>query len=286
VHADEVPLVHADATLIQQVIINLATNSMQAMQGREGRVDITLDKVLPSNGLVDRIPFHHPTQSNQVVRIIVADNGCGMDATVKDRIFEPFFTTKRVGEGTGLGLSVVHGIVTSHGGSISVESQPGRGASFTICLPSSSSHEKTESYSKEAISEIVVKETDPKPKEKPHILVVDDDEPVLTSLKFLLENFGYLVSDYTNSLEALEAFSVDPFEFELVLVDYNMPGMSGVEMASKLRSLHKEVPIAITSGYIDLDLRSQAATVGVNDIIPKPCEIGDLKAIVNRLLSQ
>ena len=209
-----------------------------------------------------------------------------MDAAVRSKIFEPFFTTKEVGEGTGLGLSVVHGIVTSHGGSISVESKLGHGTSFTISLPAISASEMMEPTTSKAVAEIVFQDDDTHRTVPVHILIVDDDEPVLASLKFLLEHFGYLVSDYANSREALEAFCVDPSEFELVLVDYNMPGMSGIDMARKLLSMRKDIPIAITSGYIDSELRSQASAAGVHEIIPKPCEIGDLKATVRRLLSQ
>jgi len=122
---------------------------------------------------------------------------------------------------------------------------------------------------------------------------VDDDEPVLTSFKFLLVHFGYLVSDYTNSHEALEDsdealedFCVDPSEFNLVLIDYNMPGLSGIEMARKLRSMRKDVPIAITSGFIDTEVHLQAEAVEIHGIIPKPCEISDLKSIVSQLIAQ
>lgn len=282
--ADDVPLVLADATLMEQVIINLATNSMQAMQGKAGQIDITLDCVATASGNRSQIETNQPSKSNPWVRIIVSDNGCGMDAAVQARIFEPFFTTKNVGEGTGLGLSVVHGIVTSHEGTISVESKPGEGTSFTICLPTISAHQESTPTAPAVSAEIAVKEVETKRANSQHILIVDDDEPVLTSFKFLLEHFGYLVSDYTNSSEALEAFCVDPSEFELVLIDYNMPGLSGIEMARKIRSIRKDLPIAITSGYIDSELRSQASALGVHDIIPKPCEIADLKKIVSRLL--
>ncbi len=283
--ADDVPLILADATLIEQVIINLATNSMQAMHGRAGQIDITLESVEIGAGKQDQAETNQQSQTNRWVGITVADNGCGMDAAVQARIFEPFFTTKKVGEGTGLGLSVVHGIVTSHGGIISVESKPGQGATFTICLPAISSQPESALTAPEVAAEINFTEAEAKQTPRPHVLIVDDDEPVLTSFKFLLEHLGYLVSDYTSSGEAFEAFCVDPSEFELVLIDYNMPGMSGIEMARKLRSIRGDVPIAITSGYIDSDLRSQATAVGVQDIISKPCEIADLRAIVSRLLA-
>ena len=280
--ADEVPLILADATLMEQVIINLATNSMQAMQGRAGQIDITLDCVVTASGNQSQ---SESSQPNPMVRLVVSDNGCGMDAAVQARIFEPFFTTKNVGEGTGLGLSVVHGIVSSHGGTISVESKPNEGTSFTICLPTISSRQASTPAASDGPANTGTKEVEAKQTHSPHILIVDDDEPVLTSFKFLLEHLGYLVSDYTNSREAFEAFCVDPSEFELVLIDYNMPGLCGIDMARKLRSMRSNLPIAITSGYIDSELRAQASALGVQDIIPKPCEIADLKAIVSRLLA-
>jgi two-component system, cell cycle sensor histidine kinase and response regulator CckA len=283
--AADVPLILADATLMEQVIINLATNSMQAMHGRAGQIDIAIESMAMTPVNQDQWATIEQSQPAPWVCIVVADNGCGIDAAIQSRIFEPFFTTKKVGEGTGLGLSVVHGIVTSHGGTISVESKPGHGTTFTICLPAISSRQGCVPAVPESTTEIAIQEAETKSTHSQHVLVVDDDEPVLTSFKFLLEHLGYLVSDYTNSREAFEAFCVDPSEFELVLVDYNMPGMSGVEMARKLRSMRSDIPIAITSGYIDADLRSQAIAVGVQDVISKPCEIADLKAIVSRLLA-
>jgi len=283
--AENVPPVLADAHLIYQVILNLATNSMQAMFGKPGRISIWLDTVAFSNETIVNHPIIKAIQEKQsgpMVRLRVTDNGSGMDTALMERIFEPFFTTKVVGQGTGLGLSVVHGIVRSHGGVITVDSQLGVGTTFSIYLPPgpTDSHrpENFEVIHQYALESMVSES-------KPHILLIDDDEAVLSSIKYLLERLGCLVSDYTDQREALDAFCVDPSEFELVLVDYKMPSMSGIDVAREIRIMRSDMLIAITSGYIDNELRSLAEAIDVQYLIPKPCSVNELKSIVEKLIS-
>jgi len=283
--AEHVPPVLADAHLIYQVILNLATNSMQAMFGKPGRISIWLDTVAFSNEIIVNHPIIKAIQEKQsgpMVRLRVTDNGSGMDTALMERIFEPFFTTKVVGQGTGLGLSVVHGIVRSHGGVITVDSQLGVGTTFSIYLPPgpTDSHrpENFEVIHQYALESMVSES-------KPHILLIDDDEAVLSSIKYLLERLGCLVSDYTDQREALDAFCVDPSEFELVLVDYKMPSMSGIDVAREIRIMRSDMLIAITSGYIDNELRSLAEAIDVQYLIPKPCSVNELKSIVEKLIS-
>ena len=292
--ADNVPLVRADSTLIQQAIVNLATNSMQAIQGRRGCIDIRLDTVLINDESIGSHPAIlaiHTKQPGPLARLVVSDDGCGMDAETMNRIFEPFFTTKEVGKGTGLGLSVVHGIVRSHAGEILVNSEPGSGSTFTIYLPTEpsqmtcvSSLEAPSLSDADRSTADTSTEVNPRRLMNVHVLLIDDDVQVLQSVKFMLEKCGCRVSAYSNQLEAINVLRGDPTEFDLLLVDYNMPGMSGIEVTREVRLIVANLAVAITSGYIDDALRSQAVELGVRELIPKPCSMADLRKSVEQLV--
>ncbi|MEQ1515578.1 MAG: ATP-binding protein [Usitatibacteraceae bacterium] len=268
VHCDPtVPAVLADVTQIQQVVINLATNAMQAMHGGPGRIDIRLDTVMLDAVLAQThsaLRAMHAQSPGRAVRLTVRDNGRGMDAATVGRIFEPFFTTKAVDEGTGLGLSVVHGIVRGHEGAIVVESELGRGSTFTIYLPSAPA-DSAAAVPESAATTAAVPSRDA----GRHILYLDDDESLVFLVKRLLERRGYRVSGFTEQREALDALRVDPASFDLVVTDYNMPGMSGLDVAREVRAVRSDVPVAIASGFIDESLRAQACGAGVRELIFK-----------------
>ncbi|MBI3375300.1 MAG: response regulator [Betaproteobacteria bacterium] len=277
----DVPPVLADAAQIQQVLINLATNAMHAMHGRSGRIGIRLDTVMLDAALADAHPAlgaMHARRPGSAVRITVSDDGSGMDAATLARIFEPFFTTKLAGEGTGLGLSVVHGIAQVHEGAITVDSAPGKGATFTLYLPA------------ERRSELRAPEPDegaavaaPDMGGGQHILYIDDDESLVFLVRRLLERRGYRVSGYTNPGEALAALRAHPQLFDLVVTDYNMPGMSGLDVAREVRAIRGNLPVAVASGFIDQTLRSQAAGAGVRELIFKADAAEDLCEAFARL---
>ena len=280
----DTPKVSADATQMEQVLLNLTTNAMQAMNGRPGHIGIRLDTVtndsMSANGqsAVLEILKKRP---GRVVRLSVSDNGPGMDAVTVERIFDPFYTTKPVGEGTGLGLSVVHGIVQTHEGAIVVDSHPGKGTVFSIYLPAANENLLP------ATSETNSPNTcfDSNRNATHHILYLDDDEIVTKTVVLLLEQEGYRVSGYTNQHEAIQAIRLAPHEFDAVISDYNMPGMSGLDVAREVRAIRKELPIAVTSGFIDEDLRVEAIRAGVIVLISKPFVTQDFFAIVRRLTS-
>lgn len=215
------------------------------------------------------------------MRLTVTDTGPGMDAAVRERIFEPFFTTKAVNEGTGLGLSVVHGIVHDHEGSIEVESAPGRGATFTILLPAACAEAGP------------ARDAPPSGAAVPgaagrgrQILYIDDDQALVSLFKRLLERRGYRVSAYTDQHEALAALRADPAAFDLVVTDYNMPGLSGLDVARAVRAIRPGLPVAVASGFVDEALTGQAAEAGVREVLFKATSVDEYCTAVQRLLDQ
>ncbi len=280
---NKVPRIKADATQIEQVILNLATNAYQALQGTPGCISIQVESVPLSVELIESLPTLKPLlgQVDQMVRLIVADDGPGMDATVVARLFEPFFTTKPVGEGTDLGLAVVHGIIRTHEGAITVESQPGQGATFTIYLPvpkigdeaiekRAEEHEQTASSGNLSFSDT-------------RVLYVDDDPAVMHSVARLLQLRGFSVESFSDQMEAVEAVRSRADQFDLVISDYNMPSFSGVDFAQFVHDVRADLPVIIISGLIDDALRSEAQKAGVSELISKPFSLNSFCAAVKRI---
>lgn len=271
----DVPLVLADANQIEQVLINLVTNAMQAMAERSGRIEIGLDVATAETvlGQWPDAPMRlHTKRLERLVKLTVKDDGPGMDRPTRERIFEPFFTTKPVGKGTGLGLSVAHGIVQKHEGAIQVHSQPGQGTTFTVYLSAF-----------EAQAEAPVDEKSKEPVESAQelvrgkkILYVDDDGSLVRLMTQLLKRQGFQVTGYTDHAEALQELRADPAAFDLVLTDYNMPGKSGLDVAREVRALNPTLPVAVISGFIDQTLLTQAAGAGVCELIFKAQDVAVL----------
>jgi PAS domain S-box-containing protein len=285
VHWDaDVPAVLADDSQIEQLLINLVTNAMQAMRGERGRIVIRLD----AHCVDDALYTGHERRFRRVrvflrpgryARLTVRDNGPGMDEATRSRIFEPFFTTKPVGEGTGLGLSVVHGIVQAHEGTIVVDSQPGKGTIFTLYLPAA----ETQAGAAEPEESAAAAAPTPNMGGDQHILYIDDDESLVLLIQRLLEPRGFRISGYVDQLEALDALRADPAGFDLVVSDYNMPGMSGLDVAREVRAIRADLPMAVASGFIDEELRAQADGAGVRELIFKANSAEDLSEAFARL---
>jgi PAS domain S-box-containing protein len=270
-----VPDVLADVTQIEQVLINLATNAMQAMRGAPGQIDVRLDHVLVDAAMADRfqtLQSWRAIHPGRAIRLCVSDNGAGMDAVTLERIFEPFFTTKPVDEGTGLGLSVVHGIVQTHEGAITVESTPGVGTVLTLYLPPA----RARSLAPPRDMRVFDSGTAPEHGSGQHILYIDDDEALVFLVRRLLERRGYRLSGHVNQREALDALRADPAGFDLVVTDYNMPGMSGLDVARAIRAIRPDLPVVVASGFIDEALRANAPAAGVRELISKTGEAVDL----------
>jgi PAS domain S-box-containing protein len=254
---DNLPSVSADATQIHQVIVNLAVNASHAIGSKEGLLEFKVRPALvedPETSASMDLPL------GNYIRLSVSDNGCGMDRRTLDQIFDPFFTTKAPGEGTGLGLSVVHGIMTNHGGTIRVYSEPGKGTAFHLYLPAS-----------EGTPEIATKVANGVYRGgNEHILYVDDDEGLVFLGTRMLKRLGYRVTGYTDASVALAEFRARPQEFDFVVSDLSMPRMSGLEFAQEILAIRSDIPVVISTGYIRPEDQEKAQAVGVYKLIQKP----------------
>jgi two-component system cell cycle sensor histidine kinase/response regulator CckA len=247
---------------------------MHATPDGAGRIDIQLDSVVLDATLANGYPALrelHDRYPGRTVRLAVRDTGSGMDAATQERIFEPFFTTKPAGEGTGLGLSVVHGIVQGHEGAITVESAPGKGTTFTLYLPESSDNANDARH-----DEPVAVAAAPRAEGGLHVLYLDDDEALVYLVQRLLERGGFRVNGYTDQKDALAALRADPAAFDLVVSGDNMPGMSGLDVARAVREIRADLAVVVTSGFIDEALQAQANAAGVREVILKATAVEDM----------
>ena len=270
---DEAPMhVLADATQMQQVLMNLCTNAWHALDDGAGRIEVGL---APSGGGAGLAPGRY-------AHLWVRDDGSGIDPAVRARIFDPFYTTKPVGQGTGLGLSVVHGIVSAHHGAITVDSTPGEGTTFHLYFP------LLDGAAAAALSEWGSLADDPAvPAGRgEQVLYVDDDEVMTLMVEGLLARAGYRVTTYQDAAQAVAAVRSEPQRFDLVVTDFNMPELTGLDMARTLAALRPGLPVVISSGYISEQLRADALAAGVRQVMNKESTFEELPALVRRLLSQ
>jgi signal transduction histidine kinase/ActR/RegA family two-component response regulator len=272
--ADGPARVLADSTQIQQIVLNLCTNAWHALYERFGRIEVGLDEIELDAAAVRDLPDLKPGAH---VRLRVSDNGRGMDAATKERIFEPFFTTKPVGQGTGLGLAAVHGIVKTHHGAIAVETAPGKGTTFWVYLPVAAAA-AAEAGATPAATESLRGNGQ-------RVLYLDDDESLVFLVMRMLNRLGYRTSGYQDARLALDAVRADPLGFDLVVTDFNMPGLSGLDVALELSRIRPNLPVVITSGYITDAMRADALRSGVRQVVDKPNTVDELCAAVHRILT-
>jgi two-component system, cell cycle sensor histidine kinase and response regulator CckA len=270
---DHLPLVSADATQIQQVVLNLVNNAMQAMGQGCGRIVVKLAQVVVGSEQVQAVPQLESlagANNGRTVCLSVSDNGPGMDETTLGRIFEPFFTTKPVDEGTGLGLSVVHGIAASHGSVVVVESKIGVGTTFSLYFPAPLEANSDLVRSEMASASSSSIPTKPAPEQEPSsaldeaapratVLYLDDDEALVFVMGRLLARQGVRMLGFGVQEDALAAVANPETKIDLVVTDFNMPGINGIETLYEIRRLRAQLPVAICSGFIDDRLRSAAA---------------------------
>jgi PAS domain S-box-containing protein len=269
--ASGLPNVLADATQIHQVLMNLGANAAHAMRRQGGVLEIVFGKILVSEKNARANIGLNP---GMYLRIIVRDTGEGMRPEVIQRIYEPFFTTKPVGEGTGLGLAVVHGIIKAHDGAISVSSQPGMGSSFEIYLPA---------VEDGAVSSGGGREIPQGNGEK--ILYVDDEVALCRLVEHSLERCGYVGVTRADPVEALRVFIENPNSFAGVITDFTMPKMSGLELAAEIRKIAPEMPVVITTGYSgSLDAEALKLS-GVKDVLAKPFTMQRLAETLHGVLN-
>jgi CheY-like chemotaxis protein len=242
------------------------------MQENGGLLDVSLADV----DMDAEFAQHHPGMSSgKFVQLTVSDTGHGMSPEVIERIFDPFFSTKNKGEGTGMGLSVVHGIVKSHGGTLTVDSTPGRGSVFKIYFRAIESEWISDNES----ANLMVTGTE-------SILFVDDEAFQADIAKQMLSRLGYRLTTCTSSVEALELFMQSPAKFDLVITDMTMPHMTGDKLAKKLISIRPEIPIIVCTGYSDRIDADIARDIGIRELVMKPVVMKDIAHCIRRLLDE
>jgi PAS domain S-box-containing protein len=272
----EQPLIcMADPTQIHQVVMNLCTNAAHAMRERGGV--LTLRTSLLDHGPRSGSPDLH-LAAGPYIRLDVKDNGSGIDPAIMDKIFDPFFTTKAESEGTGLGLSVVYGIVKGHGGSVTVASDVGRGSTFTVCLPliAEADHEQAEEGG--VAGDI--------PGGRERILLVDDEPALVQLWEEALERLGYEVSGFTQSAGALREFEGHPDGWDLLITDMTMPQMTGIDLARAVLALRPGMPVMVCTGHSDLIDADSARDAGIRQLVMKPIHFRQFATLIRSLLDE
>jgi nitrogen-specific signal transduction histidine kinase/ActR/RegA family two-component response regulator len=266
----DLPLVLADATQIHQVVMNLAANAAAAMTGGPGRLRVrctatTFDEAAAADAGLS---------SGRYVCLLIEDSGCGMEPEVLERIFDPFFTTKGPGEGTGLGLSVVHGIVKGHEGAILVDSRVREGTAFRIYLP--------------ALLDRPLSDERPRPQaiegNGEHVLCIDDEPALVELLHDQLVTLGYRVTAHRSPVSALSDFHARPEDFDVVLTDLTMPAMSGADLAEAIVKVRPDLPIVIATGYGHVMTEERSRELGIRPLLYKPFTMATLGEAIQEAL--
>jgi len=271
--AEEDMTILADLTQVSQVLVNLCTNAAHAMRETGGTLDISLSKISLDE---DETVRHQNLAPGQYALLSVMDTGQGIPEDVVERIFDPFFTTKQVDEGTGMGLSVVHGIVKNHDGAITVFSKPGKGAVFHVLLPMiTADKEQAERNHSEVI-----------PTGNERILLVDDDGVLLETQERILLRLGYAVVAHQSSVSAVEEFRKQPHKYDLVITDQTMPRMTGLDLARECITVRPDMPIILCTGYSESVSEEMTRASGISAFLMKPVVLGKLAHTVRDVLDQ
>ena len=284
--APNTPAVLAEATQVQQALINLCSNASDAIGAKGGTIHIELGQV-PSadtfnpafqDAAQERRRARRPLQ----VALAVRDTGAGMDADLVQRVFEPFFTTKPTGQGTGLGLAVVHGVMRAHEGFAHVRSTPGAGSVFTLHFPAAMQEGGSQ------VAATLIRPNVPAPEklqaQGQHIMVVDDDTALVFLVERALKRRGFRVTSFTQPELALRALRDQPHAYDLMVTDYNMPDLNGVDLMRQAQAIRSDLPIALASGYVTREIEQSAFAAGAKALIHKPNDVGELVDTVQRLL--
>ena len=268
--SSESETVRANPTQINQVLINLCTNAIHAMGEKGGVLEVSLENIVLDAASASH---YHDLSPGKYFKLTVNDTGHGIEPKNLKRIFDPYFTTKRVGEGSGMGLSVVHGIVKSHGGAISINSEPGKGTIFDVLLPCIEDGPELE-------VEIAVEI----PGGNERMLFVDDEKAMVDAIQPMIERLGYKVTARTSSIEGLEAFRENPDRFDLVITDFTMPDMTGMELAKALLKIRSDIPIILCTGYSEHINEDKAKANGVRAFLMKPVVLSEIANTIRKVL--
>ncbi len=264
--------ISADPTQIQQILMNLCFNAAYAMRNKDGVLEINLtEEDLDQKDIVS----YPELKPGAFVRLTISDTGHGIDQEDIDRIFDPFFTTKGPGEGTGMGLSIVHGLINNHDGAIRVISKPGEGSTFQIFFPKIEEEAVTITDIFKPVSN-TTKDT--------RILFVDDEEDIVTTHKEILEHHGYKVIAHTSSIEALKIFRAQRDEIDLVISDMTMPGMTGEDLSKKLLQIRPDIPIIVCTGFSERISQKKAKEIGIREMLMKPLSENQLTETIHNIL--
>jgi len=270
--------IKADPTNIHQIMVNLCSNALHAMDQQKGTLTVRLSR---ENLETRDVEAYENVAAGSFVVLSVSDTGHGMDTKTMQRVFEPYFTTKKVGEGSGIGLAVIHGIVQDYKGFVKVASTPDQGSTFSVYLP--------------LLEETAAVENDQLTSQKDEvsllqgsgrILVVDDEEMLVRLNKRRLENFGYIVTATTDSEEALEKIGAHPEQFDLLITDQTMPKMSGMELTHEVHKIKPDMPVIMSTGHSDLITKEKALEMGVSKYVAKPIQGNELINAVEELLDR
>ncbi len=265
--------VMANTTQILQVITNLGINAEHAMREKGGTLRIVLNAVNVNTELVSK---HTNLKEGTYIKLTISDTGHGMNNRIKEKIFERFFTTKKPGEGTGMGLAIIHEIIEEHGGAITVKSEPDIGTTFEIYLPKIEICKPKHDL-----------QTHHAPQSRESILFVDDEVTIINMGKQILEDLGYRVTTTNNSFNALNIFKAEPERFDIVITDQAMPGMTGKDLAKELINIRKEIPIILFTGFNAVIDETKAKKIGIRGIITtKPLKKRALAKLIRKLLDE
>ena len=265
--------VMADYTQTHQVMMNLCTNAYHAMEETGGKLEVDLAEIELKP---DDIPTKPDIKPGKYALVTISDTGCGMEDNVVARIFEPYFTTKEQGKGTGLGLSVVHGIIKGYGGEITVHSEPMKGTAFNVYFPLVNTPQK---MAKTVASELTKGNGE-------RILLVDDEESIVSVGKEVLEHLGYHVASFTNSMEALKMFRAQPDNFDVIITDKTMPGMTGNRLAAEVIKIREDIPIILCSGFSSKISRQELNDLGIKANLMKPVTMSQFAKAVREVLDK
>ncbi len=263
-------VIMADPSQVHQILMNLCTNAYHAMEATGGVLSVTLKPVLI--GPDERKRASHPTPG-EYLEFTVSDTGCGIGPDIIDKIFDPYFTTKGAGKGTGMGLAIIHAILSDYGGMITVESQLGQGTTFHVFFPVGD---------EDAAPEIIEPEDIPRGNER--LLFVDDEELLAEMGKEMLERLGYRVTVRYGGVEALETFKNMPGEFDLVITDQTMPGITGSELSMMMMEIRPDIPIILCTGYSNLIDEDSAKALGIKEFVLKPLSKGTIANLIRKVL--
>jgi PAS domain S-box-containing protein len=265
-------VIKADPTQIHQIIMNLSTNAFHAMEETGGELSAGLKEIqFGKHDVID--PGMEP---GTYACLTIIDTGIGMNKKLTKKIFDPFFTTKKQGKGTGMGLSVVHGIVRGMGGTIQVYSEPGKGTKFNVYFPLEKKFSEEQNIQD---MQNIIGGTE-------RILLVDDEEGVINIGKQMMEYLGYQVTGHTSSLDALEAFQENPDGFELVITDMEMPNMTGDKLSVELTKIRPDIPVLLCSGFRETMTREKAASLGIKNFLLKPISIKNLSQKIREVMDE